>query len=174
VLTLVGSLVAGVWWWQSGAHQAQGEQAGVEALFRERMPDLAGRDVALADWRGQLLLVNFWASWCAPCREEMPALDALARKNMSGGVKVLGIAWDSAENVGGYLASAPVSYPVLLASKGASSLIAALGNPSQGMPFSVLISPSGKLLARHAGALSGEALTAWVQAHSLPNGVNMK
>lgn len=143
-------------------------------MFREQMADLAGREFALEEWRGRFLLVNFWASWCAPCREEMPALDALARKNVPDGIVVLGVAWDSAENVRAYLAQAPVAYPVLLAGPKAADLMRTLGNSSQGMPFSVLISPSGEPLARHAGAFSSEALTAWVQKHSLPNGVNMK
>lgn len=165
VLTLVGALWLGV---------RERADPAVEALFATPMMRPEGGESHPGAWRGRLLLVNFWASWCAPCRAEMPALDTLARENAPNGVEVLGIAWDSADNVATYLRSAPVSYPVLVAGKNTGSLMGGLGNTAGGLPFSVLIDPSGRILARHSGAFSAAGLRAWLRDHSVTNGANMK
>lgn len=169
-LLLALSVLAGGYLFWHGRSAGQ----GAEALYAAQALDAAGKPADLQAWRGQLVLVNVWATWCAPCREEMPLLDSLASAGPPQGVKVLGVAWDSAENVAAYLRESPVRYPVVSLRGGASELMVALGNPAQVMPFSVLLSPSGRVLARHAGALEAPMLVAWLHEHSGQSGPILK
>jgi thiol-disulfide isomerase/thioredoxin len=126
------------------------------------LPDLEGRMHALADYRGRRLLVNFWATWCGPCLEEMPALDRAQAKFRDQGVIVLGIAMDQRDHVRAFLAGRPVSYPILLGSPEPPSTSLQLGDEREMLPFSVLVGADGRIMATHAGALSDPLLTRWL------------
>ena len=126
------------------------------------LADLDGRMHALAEYRGRRLLINFWASWCGPCLQEMPALEAAQKKFADQGVIVLGIAMDRADHVRAFLASQPVSYPILLGSLDEPSTSLQLGDDAEILPFSVLVDADGRIIATHAGALSTDLLTRWL------------
>ena len=126
------------------------------------LPDLDGRMHALGEYRGRRLLINFWASWCGPCLQEMPALDDAQRKFGDHGVIVLGIAMDQADHVRAFLAGQPVSYPILLGSLEAPSTSLQLGDEAEILPFSVLVDDDGRIIDTHAGALSPDLLTRWL------------
>lgn len=117
---------------------------------------------SLAQWRGKLLLVNYWASWCPPCIDEMPMLDAYARRHAERGLVVVGIAEDDHEAARGFLADNPVAYPVLLGNQQFDGSSMQLGNSRNVLPFSVLIGPDGRLLARKVGVLDDDKLDAWL------------
>ncbi|HET6603274.1 MAG TPA: TlpA disulfide reductase family protein [Xanthomonadaceae bacterium] len=119
------------------------------------LPDLDGEMQALDQWRGRPLLVNFWASWCAPCIEEMPLLDALAR---GGKVQVVGIALDEPGAVNAFLAATPVSYPILLDRPAADDASVRLGNARGVLPYSVLIHADGRVVDTHLGPFDARAL----------------
>ncbi|THD08413.1 TlpA family protein disulfide reductase [Rhodanobacter lindaniclasticus] len=126
------------------------------------LADLDGRVHALDEYRSRRLLINFWASWCGPCLQEMPALDDAQRKFGDQGVIVLGIAMDQADHVRAFLADQPVNYPILLGSLDAPSTSLQLGDEAEILPFSVLIGADGRIIASHAGMLSPALLTRWL------------
>ncbi len=116
-----------------------------------RLVDLDGREHTLADFKGKARLVNVWATWCGPCRDEMPLLDALHQHNGRDRLVVLGIADDDAGAVGRYLATQPVSYPILVDTSGTGEFARELGNDRSVIPYTVLIDAQGKVLASHLG-----------------------
>ena len=112
------------------------------------------------------VLVNLWASWCGPCLEEMPALDRFARQQGANGVQVVGIALDDADAVRAFLKAHPVAYPILVDSPGPTDAGARLGNTRGVLPYSVLVSPDGRILRQWAGPLQAKDLDTWA-AHAL-------
>ena len=126
----------------------------VETLFAARLPDPQGKIRALADWRGQVLVVNFWASWCPPCREEIPAFSRLQRKYQESGVQFVGIAVENARKVAEFVAILPISYPVLVAETEGNRLMRQLGNASAGLPYTIIVGRDGKIGLTHLGRLS--------------------
>lgn len=126
------------------------------------LTDPDGQPRLLASAPGRLRIVNFWASWCAPCVEEMPVLDAFARQQAGNNVDLVGIALDDPAAVRHFLNRVPVGYPILIAEPGSSDLSVQWGNGRGVLPFSMLIGPDGQLRATHAGRFDAEALTAWV------------
>jgi thiol-disulfide isomerase/thioredoxin len=133
-------------------------QSGREELLAASFPDLSGRRRRLSEWQGRPFLCNFWASWCAPCREELPLLDTVFRENAPIGLQVVGIAVDNAANVSKYLKSVQIGYTVLIAEGSAISLMRALGNPGGILPFSVTVDGAGRLRQRKFGAYSAKEL----------------
>ena len=122
------------------------------------LPDLSGRTRRLEDFRGRPLLVNFWASWCGPCIEEMPVLDAFAAAQGANGVQVVGIALDERAAVEAFLDKTPVGYPILLDSVGPADSSARLGNSLGVLPYTVLIDAQGRVTARKTGPFDAAAL----------------
>ncbi len=150
-------------------HQRQAPMVGLvnAAMIGRPLPalllsDLQGDSHRLTDYRGRRLLLNFWASWCGPCLEEMPALNQVQRKFGDHGAIVLGIAMDEPERVRAFLTAHPVSYPILLGQLEAPSTSLQLGDSSEILPFSVLVGADGRILATHAGALSPAQLDDWL------------
>lgn len=126
------------------------------------LPDLDGTPHRLSDYRGRRVLLNFWASWCRPCLEEMPALNQAQAKFGENAPIVVGIAMDEPAQVKAFLAAHPVNYPILIGQMGTPSTSQQLGNASQTLPYSVLIGADGRILATHAGALSALQLEQWL------------
>jgi thiol-disulfide isomerase/thioredoxin len=113
--------------------------------------------------RGQPLLVNFWATWCPPCIEEMPLINGFYLQNRSKKHQVLGIALDKIEAVRQFLGRVPIQYPMTVSSSGGVELARDLGNLTGGLPFSVFFASAGNVARRHMGKLSATDLLAWSQ-----------
>lgn len=126
---------------------------GSAELLATPMPDLAGRTRRVSDWQGKVVICNFWATWCAPCREEIPMLVDLRAQYAAQGFEVLGIAVDNAANVREFAAKYPISYPVLIAEAGGLDLIRKLGNTAGALPFTVVLDRRGEILSRKLGIL---------------------
>jgi thiol-disulfide isomerase/thioredoxin len=124
--------------------------------------DLAGNRIELpAKYAGRPLLVNVWASWCAPCIKEMPELQRFTAQQAANGVQVVGIALDEADAVHAFLQRVPVSYPILLDTPGPADAGVRLGNPKGVLPYSVLISADGRLLKQRIGPFDDGEIDAW-------------
>ena len=143
-------LLAGALLLQSGS--------GASALLSTAYPDLSGRQRGLAEWKGRILVCNFWATWCAPCREEMPMLSRLRDEYASKGVEFVGIGIDSAPKILDFSKTYPVSYPLLVAGAEAIDLMRTLGNPSGALPFTVVLDRAGAVAYRRLGLLTREDL----------------
>ena len=115
--------------------------------------DLSGRPRTLSEWAGKLLVVNFWATWCAPCLEEIPLLMAVRKAHVGVGVEVVGIAIDVAAKVGEFAAKLSVDYTLLLAGVDGLELMRSLGNRSGGLPFTVFLDRSGAPVRTKLGVL---------------------
>ena len=150
---------------QAGPTDAAGPVARVgERLPAIALPTLDGETRHLADLAaGRPLLVNFWASWCRPCLEEMPALDAFARRQGANGVQVVGIALDEADAVRAFLHARPVGYSVLVDAPGPADSSVRLGNARGVLPYSVLVGADGRILKQWAGPLEPADLDGWAR-----------
>jgi thiol-disulfide isomerase/thioredoxin len=149
----------------------------IAGVLSTTLVDSRGTPKALSQWQGRPLLINFWASWCAPCLEEMPQLDAVAREQPADGLQILGIALDRADNVADFERKHPTHYPLLVADERIRDILPALGNAAQGIPFSVLIDAEGHVRHIRLGVLHASELKKWLQAvnvHSEPNGAKKK
>lgn len=130
------------------------------------LPGPDGQLRSLADWNGKLLLVNFWASWCGPCREEMPLLDRAQKRLAAQGLQVVGIASDSADATREFLHDYPVAYPILINDPDRGGDVATRFGDNRGvLPFTVLIGRDGRVVAQRFGNFSERSLQAWLQPH---------
>ncbi|MGZ5179739.1 MAG: TlpA family protein disulfide reductase [Ramlibacter sp.] len=149
----------GAAWWTLKPSRPAPDAA--DALWRLSFATPAGGQLAMASLRGRPLLVNFWATWCPPCVEEMPLLDAFAQQQAAAGWQVVGLAIDQPSAVRQFLGRTPVRYPIGLAGLEGTELVRALGNTNGGLPFTVVLGPDGAVRQRRMGKLSRADLQAW-------------
>lgn len=130
------------------------------------LPDLDGNTHSLAEFDGKLLLVNFWASWCGPCREEMPLLDRTRTRHADRGFEVVGIAAEDVAAARGFLAQFPVDYPIRINDPALGpDLSLRYGNTRNVLPFNVLIGRDGRIVAQRVGNFDEAGLEAWLAPH---------
>jgi len=128
------------------------------SIAAARFQDLAGAIRSLSEWHGRILLLNFWATWCAPCREEIPMLMELRSEYLPFGIEFVGIAIDMAAKVSDYVRQMRIDYPILLADAGGLDLMRKLGNTVGGLPYTVLLDRRGNPVRRKLGALRRDEL----------------
>ena len=167
-------LVAGLGGWlQHASRQAHAPEGIQMANVGDLRPDLAlagldGREHRLSEFRGRRVLLNFWASWCGPCLDEMPALaKAQAKFGEQGGI-VVGIAMDEPARARGFLAAHPVNYPILLGRLESPSTSLRLGNAGEVLPYSVLLDADGRIIEARRGALDATTLERWLAPPPAP------
>ena len=153
----LAALAAGIWLAQT-RYAPQAPTVPTEAIWQLSFPDAQGHPLPLSQWRGKILVLNFWASWCAPCREEMPDFSALRAQYQSQGVEFVGLAVDNPANVTQFLQRMPVNYPILIGEGAANNLARQLGNPSGALPYTIVLDRDGNIVLRHLGRLPRAAL----------------
>jgi thiol-disulfide isomerase/thioredoxin len=134
-----------------------------EHLTDLQLPDVSGQQHRLHEWDGKLVLVNFWATWCGPCREEMPLLDRTRHELSAKGLEIIGVAIDDSAAVGAFLKDSPVKYPILVG--GDTDTLYRFGDTGGVLPYSVLFAPGGKVLAQRVGSFSEHGLNRWLEPH---------
>jgi thiol-disulfide isomerase/thioredoxin len=135
------------------------------ALFNTPFTDLSGHPASLDQYRGQPLIVNFWARLCIPCRTELPELNLLNRRYQNQGLTVVGIAVeDQVESVSDFISAYQIDYPILLGKDAGIQLMAALDNKIAGIPFTVAIDRNGKIVRKKMGTLNPQKIQEIVAA----------
>ena len=163
------------WWRERSSDKSTRAGAGTGADQRTRTPADAALDVF---WQAQFdtpggqklltnsfknrpLLINFWATWCPPCIEELPLIEAFYRQNSSNGWQVLGIAADKPEAVNRFLTQLPLSFPLAIAGLEGVALSRSLGNLAGGLPFTVVLGRDGRVIQRKMGQIRADDLKEW-------------
>jgi len=116
--------------------------------------DIDGNTRNLSDWQGRARLVNFWATWCAPCRREIPLLKQTQSDHAADNIQIIGIAVDFLDEVRTYAEEAQFNYPILVGQEDAMAAAEASGIDFIGLPFTMIISPTGELLKSHIGEIT--------------------
>lgn len=158
----LAGLYAGRWFFD--VPEAQSPMPGIEASTElvERLPefvlaDLDGAARNISEWTDQPMLINFWATWCAPCRKEMPLLQIL-HQDSPGGLRVIGVAVDRMPAVESFIAEAGVTYPILVGQDEAIAAAESFGPEFIALPFSVLVDAGGDVIGLEPGELDPEEL----------------
>ena len=138
-------------------------QSSVNTLMDIQFATSTGQWQKLAAWKGKVLVVNYWATWCPPCREEMPMFSALHEKYQANGVQFVGIGIDSVDKIREYQMSEKTAYPLLVGTLDAMRNSQSLGNTAQALPFTVLINRQGQLDTVKLGKLTEAELEARLQ-----------
>jgi thiol-disulfide isomerase/thioredoxin len=133
-------------------------ESGAADLLSARYPDVAGVPRQLSEWRGRVLVCNFWATWCAPCREEVPMLIETRTRYAPKGAEVVGIGIDNAAKIRQFAADYKINYPVLVADATGLDLMRKVGNQMGGLPYTVVLDRTGSIGYRRLGILKDSEL----------------
>jgi thiol-disulfide isomerase/thioredoxin len=152
------ALLAGVFSSQWISQTGLASDPSIKAFFANPWQTPDGKPANSENWRGKVLVLNFWASWCPPCVEEMPSLDRIAQEYASKNVLIVGIGIDSPSNIREFLQKTPVSYPIVLGGLEGSNLSKQMGNTQGALPYTVVINSKGKSIYTKLGKISEEEL----------------
>ena len=152
---------AGTAWWRAERDSEAAAPAAID-LWTLTFERVDGTPLAMAALRGRPLLLNFWATWCAPCITEMPLLDRFASERAASGWRVLALALDQPDPVRRFIAERKIGLPVALAGSDGFALSRSLGNGQGALPFTAAFDSSGARTHQHLGAVSADLLDRWV------------
>ena len=163
VALAAGAAGLGAAWWQrrSGAGSGSGSGSAVNDIRTASFPRPGGGALRLTEFDGQMLLLNFWATWCPPCVTELPLLESFHRDLAARGWRVVGLAVDQGPAVAQFLSRHPVSFPIGLAGLEGIGWSRRLGNTTGALPFTVVFDRKGLAVDRKLGAITPEDLAAW-------------
>ena len=158
----IGAMAAGAGfaWWRQARHDGAGT---VDAEFWSlRLARPEGGELVMADFRRQTLLVNFWATWCAPCVRELPAIDRFVGERAPSGLRAVALAMDAPSAVREFLQRVKLTLPVGLCGMEGGDLLRLFGNDRAALPYTVLLSADGVLRQRKLGEIGAAELTNWM------------
>lgn len=135
----------------------------VERVLKAQLADVKGASRSLEQWRGSVLVVNYWATWCAPCREEIPVFVRLQERYGSRGLQFVGIAIDQPDKVAEFAREFRINYPLLLGGVEAIELLRQVGNRAGVLPYTLVIDRKGMLVSREPGGLKEARLERLIQ-----------
>jgi thiol-disulfide isomerase/thioredoxin len=160
VFVAVAALLAGL---ATALHLTSRSPGGdADAFFAQTFDDLDGRAEPMARWRGQVVVVNFWATWCAPCVEEMPLLQSIHDEYRTRGVAVVGLGIDSPSALRRFRDEHRLSLPLYAAGGAGSGVGRALGNLSGALPYTIVVSREGRIVATRLGQVRAAELRRWL------------
>lgn len=155
---------AGLAWQRLQPHAAPAALSETETAFwASGFNAPAGDAVAMQSFRGKPLVLNFWATWCPPCVEELPLLNGFYREQKARGWQVVGLAIDQPTAVRQFLQRLPLDFPIALGGLGGTDMARSLGNLAGGLPFTVVFGADGNILHRKMGQVTADDLKAWAQ-----------
>jgi len=162
VVAILG-LAAGLYFGLDGRKSESGPgPAASAALDGLALPDAEGREQRLDQWRGKVVVVNFWATWCAPCREEMPEFIRAQTELGPKGLQFVGIAVDQPDKVRQFASEIGLNYPTLIGGFGAMELSKTLGNSVMALPFTVVLDRKGSIIHTQLGTLKPDKFSSIV------------
>lgn len=138
-------------------------QQGAKAILEASLPDLRGDNQAVSQWLGKVMVVNFWATWCTPCREEIPEFIEAQSKYGDQGLIFVGIAIDQPDKVKMFSQEFGINYPVLIGSFNTWSLLEAAGNRMSALPYTVVLNRSGEIVDTYLGRVNLKKLEKLVE-----------
>jgi thiol-disulfide isomerase/thioredoxin len=139
------------------------KKAAVETFFNTTLLTPDGTPQAMSQWQGKTIVVNFWATWCLPCRDEVPELIDTYTTYRSKDLVVVGIAIDNADKVAAFSKEFNINYPVLAGEFDAYQLAEAMGNPQGALPFTVTIDRNGTFFDTHLGRIKKQQIEKIIQ-----------
>lgn len=141
--------------------------AKADALQQMRLPNASSGNLQTLDqWQGKVRVVNFWATWCRPCREEMPMLNQMQQRFSPFGVQIIGMALDQKVPVNNFANELGIRYPLLLVEEGGGiPLLRAWGSSTAALPYTVVLNRAGDVVWRHTGILQEEQLAQIIRQH---------
>ena len=154
LLALCAGVLTSQWIYKTGL----ASDPAIKAFFANPWQTPDGKSVDTEKWRGKVLVVNFWASWCPPCVEEMPTLDKLQQEFLSKNVLFVGIGIDSPSNIRQFLEMTPVSYPIVIGGLEGSNLSKQMGNAQGALPYTIIINAQGKATSSKLGKINEDEL----------------
>jgi peroxiredoxin len=157
VIAAVAALGAGAYFGLQKSETSASAQATAGLLGLD-LPDVEGRQQAMAQWRGKVVVVNFWATWCAPCREEMPEFVKAQTEFGEKGLQFVGVAVDQADKTREFAKEMGLNYPILVGGLGAMQLSKTLGNSVMALPFTVVVDRKGQVAYTQLGVLRPDKL----------------
>jgi thiol-disulfide isomerase/thioredoxin len=144
----------------TGAYFGLRQEAPADAtmLLALSLPDATGKEQSIGQWRGKVVVVNFWATWCEPCRKEMPEFMRAQTEFGPRGLQFVGIAVDQADKVDRFAKDLGLNYPTLIGGYGAVELSKTLGNRIAALPFTIIVDRQGRVAHTQLGPLKPDQL----------------
>ena len=159
----VGALAAAagygvnLWWERSQGGDAP-NPAAVQALLTTPLKDPEGGSKAIESWRGKVLVINFWATWCVPCRREIPEFVKMQERHGARGLQFVGIAFDQPQPVADFARELQINYPLLMGGLDTMALMRESGNKAGVLPYTLILDRQGRVAKTHRGTLTEAAL----------------